>query len=48
MVTTLNVTLDDSEYENARRVKEARGETWAEFIASAADQLDEGENDAGH
>ena len=41
MVTTLNITLDDAIANKARRVKDDRGLTWAEFIEVAADELQE-------
>jgi len=36
--TTINVYPDDRD--RAREVKEARGQSWSEFIADAADELD--------
>jgi len=43
MVKTLNITLDDEQYERARAVKQDLGVAWAEFIGHAADELDETE-----
>ena len=42
MVKTLNITLDDEKYERASAVKQDLGVTWAEFIALATDELDDG------
>jgi len=40
MVTHLNIALDDSAAERVRAVKEDLGLTWAEFVAEAADTLE--------
>jgi len=39
MVRTLNVTLDDSDFEQIKKVKEDSGLTWEEFVIQAADAL---------
>lgn len=44
MVRTLNVTLDDSEFEDVERVKDELGLTWQEFVTQAADALAERED----
>ncbi|WP_281381298.1 hypothetical protein [Halobellus ruber] len=41
MVTTLNITLDDDVAERARRVKDDRGLTWAEYVEVAAEALED-------
>lgn len=41
MVRTLNVTLDNSDFENAERVKEELGLTWQEFVIEATDALEQ-------
>jgi hypothetical protein len=40
MVTTLNITLDDTVADRARAVKQDRGLTWAEYIEAAAESLE--------
>lgn len=44
MVRTLNVTLDDSDFENAERVKEDLGLTWQEFVIEATEAIEQREN----
>lgn len=39
MVRTLNVTLDDSDFEDIQDVKDNLGLTWQEFVIEAADAL---------
>lgn len=43
MVKTLNVTLDDSVHERAKRVKDGLGLTWPEFIERATEELQDPE-----
>lgn len=43
MVRTLNVTLDDSDFEQIKDVKEDLGLTWQEFVLQATDALQERE-----
>lgn len=43
MVAHIRITLDDDRHEEVARVKEARGETWSEFVTSAAEELDNNE-----
>ncbi|MFQ3319399.1 MAG: hypothetical protein ACI80F_001463 [Natronomonas sp.] len=44
MVRTLNVTLDDGDFEHIKDVKEELGLTWQEFILQATEALQEREN----
>jgi len=44
MVRTLNVTLDDSDFEHIKNVKEELGMTWQEFMLQATDALEQTEN----
>jgi hypothetical protein len=44
MVRTLNVTLDDSDFERIKAVKEDLGLTWQEFVLQATDALEERED----
>jgi hypothetical protein len=39
MVRTLNVTLDDSDFEQVEHVKDELGLTWQEFVIQSADAL---------
>jgi len=41
MVKRLNIPLDDSDYENAKRIKQELDLTWEQFIIEAADSLEE-------
>jgi hypothetical protein len=41
VVKTLNITLDDETYRDARQVKDDLGVTWPEFVEVAADELGE-------
>jgi len=44
MVRTLNVTLDDSDFEQIKNVKEELDLTWQEFVLQATEALQEREN----
>lgn len=44
MVRTLNVTLDDDDFEQIKRVKENSGLTWGDFILQASDALKQRED----
>lgn len=44
MVRTLNVTLDDSDFEQIKNVKEKLDLTWQEFVLQATEALQEREN----
>ena len=44
MVRTLNVTLDDNDFERIKAVKEDLGLTWQEFVFQATDALEERED----
>lgn len=41
MVRTLNVTLDDGDFERVEAVKDDLGYTWQEFILEATEALEE-------
>ncbi len=43
MVTTLNITLDDTVADRARDVKDERDLTWPEFVEAATDALEDQE-----
>jgi methionine synthase I (cobalamin-dependent) len=46
MVRTLNVTLDDSDFERAKSVKEELNLTWPEYIREATEALaEQGQSD---
>jgi len=40
MVSTINVTVDDEQFQKTKAVKDAHGWTWEEFIANATEELD--------
>lgn len=44
MVRTLNVTLDDADFEQIKSVKEELGLTWEEFALEATEALKQREN----
>jgi len=43
VVKTLNISLNDEDYERVQSVKQNLGVTWAEFVTVAAEELDEEE-----
>lgn len=43
MVRTLNVTLDNTDFEQVENVKDELGLTWQEFVIEAANALAERE-----
>lgn len=45
MVKTLNITLDDEDYQRAKRIKNELGLTWQGFILTASDELEESQAD---